>query len=284
MRVSRMKKLDKERRHPVLGVEIRGLNLSADLSQDTIEAIRNTVEEEGVLVIPSQSLTDQQQVDFSRRFGDLERHPESEKRRVGHPETFYLTNVQADGELKDLIAPGTQRWHTDSSYREIPCTLSLLYAIDVPQQGGETEFVSTVHAYNQLPEDRRRGLEGVRVIHSYEHSNPDAWPKMSQEERDAVPPVSHPLVRTLDDGRRALYLGSHAARVEGLNEEEGRRLLVELLDLATREPFIYQHRWKKGDLLVWDNRLTLHRVRPYASTREKRVLRRTTVCGTERVR
>ena len=264
------------------GDMVDGLDLKARLADEISLEIAALVHREGVVLFRGQELDEAQQVAFSRGLGELELHPDKLKQKGTHPEIFDLSNVREDGHLEDPLGTGTERWHTDSSYREIPCTLSILCAVEVPSRGGHTEFANACHAWERLPVDRKADLEGLRVVHSYQHSSPDSWATMSDAERAAVPPVEHPLVRPLADGRHALYLGSHASHVVGLPVDEGRALLQELLEHVTAPTGLYRHRWRVGDLLVWDNRVTQHRRTPYRSRSDRRVLRRTTVCGTDR--
>jgi alpha-ketoglutarate-dependent taurine dioxygenase len=261
---------------------VDGLDLSGPLASEISAEIVALAHREGVLLFRDQNLDEAQQIAFSRGLGELELHPEKLKQKATHPEIFDLSNVRENGRLEDPLGTATERWHTDSSYREIPSALSILYAVEVPPQGGDTEFADARHAWERLPEDRKAHLEGLRVVHSYRHSSPDAWATMSDAERANVPPVEHPLVRRLGDGRRALYLGSHASHVVGLTLEAGRALAQELLEHATAPAEVYRHRWRAGDLVIWDNRVTLHRRLPYRYDADRRVMRRTTVSGTER--
>lgn len=262
------------------GAVVDGLDLSVPPALEISAGIGAVAHREGILLFRDQKLDERQQIAFSRGLGELELHPEKLKQKTTHPEIFDLSNVREDGRLEDPLGTATERWHTDSSYREVPCSLSILYAVEVPPRGGATEFANACQAWDRLPATRQAHLEGLRVVHSYQHSSPDSWAKMSDVERATVPPVEHPLVRRLADGRRALYLGSHASHVIGLSLEEGRALLEELLEHVTAPDRLYRHAWRAGDLLIWDNRVTQHRRLPYRYDSDRRVLRRTTVCGT----
>ncbi|MEL7158959.1 MAG: TauD/TfdA family dioxygenase, partial [Actinomycetota bacterium] len=179
-----------------------------------------------------------------------------------------------------------ERWHTDSSFRPVPCLCTMLYAVEVPPEGGATQFADMVAAWAALTAERRRELDGLRVVHSYEYSranNPGEMEPMSPEERAKYPPVEHPLVRTNGDGTRSTYLGGHASHVVGRPEPEGRDLLASVEAEVTAEPFVYTHHWQPNDLVVWDNRTTLHRLLSYDIARHRRVMRRITVAGTEPV-
>lgn len=258
------------------------LDTSQALDSETLGQIQALAHRHGILLFRGQDLDEAQQVAFSRCLGELEIHPERLKQKAAHPEIVDLSNVREAGRLEDPLGTATERWHTDSSYREIPCTLSVLYAVQVPPRGGDTEFVDACRAWETLHPDRKAEIEDLRVVHSYEHSSPDAWETMSDAERAAVPPVTHPLVRRLADGRRCLYLGSHASHVVDRPTDEGRTLLQALLEHATAPEAVHRHRWRPGDLLIWDNRVTLHRRCPYRQHTDRRVMRRTTILGTER--
>lgn len=162
----------------------------------------------------------------------------------------------------------------------------MLYAVEVPDAGGETQFANMYAALEQLPPDLRSAVEGKRLIHSYVFSranNPGRMDPMSLEDQAQYPPVSHPWVRTHADGRQSLYMGGHASHVEGMDLKEGRELIEQVLDAATKPDFIYEHRWMDNDLVIWDNRSTLHRLRPYDIASRRRVMRRITVAGNEAV-
>ncbi len=246
--------------------------------------------EHGVLVFRGTAIAAERFVALGRALGELEILPEPDKRHPDHPEIFNLSNVRPDGEVVQFDEPqavflrGTERWHTDSSFREIPCLCTMLNAITVPNEGGETEFADMAMAYEALSEDRRAELDALKVVHSYEFSranNPGRMEPMSDEEKAKYPPVTHPLVRVHPGGRRSLYMGGHASHIDGRPIEDGRRLLEELVEFAGQERFVYRHRWQANDLVIWDNRSTLHRLRPYDIARHARVMQRITVAGTE---
>jgi alpha-ketoglutarate-dependent taurine dioxygenase len=231
-------------------------------------------------------------VALGEAFGQLEVLPEPEKRHPDHPEIFNLSNVRPDGSLVTFDEPqsvflrGTERWHTDSSFRTIPCLCTMLNAIEVPERGGETEFVDTTALFRSLPPDRQAELHDLRVIHSYRYSranNPGRMEPMTPEEEAKYPPVTHPLVRNLPSGEPGLFMGGHASHIEGMDEQAGRDLLAGLIELIDEHDVVLRHRWQPGDLVVWDNRSTLHRLRPYDIAAERRIMQRLTVAGTEPV-
>jgi alpha-ketoglutarate-dependent 2,4-dichlorophenoxyacetate dioxygenase len=172
-------------------------------------------------------------------------------------------------------------WHSDSSFKPVPSLCSLLSARIIPPEGGATEFASGRCAYPSLPDDVKRRIEGLIVVHDFAWSRDQVRPGFfTAEERAVYPPVRHPLVRTNPvNGRRSLFLGAHASHVDGMPVEEGRALLRELQEHLTRPEFCYRHEWGEGDLVVWDNRCVLHRATPYDTTRYKRLMQRTTISG-----
>jgi alpha-ketoglutarate-dependent 2,4-dichlorophenoxyacetate dioxygenase len=179
-----------------------------------------------------------------------------------------------------LYHTGNQLWHSDSSFKPVPAMASLLSARAVPSEGGETEYASLRAAWDALPLTLQAQLEGLVAVHSFAYSRGLIAPGLLLPEQEAaLPPVKQQLVRVnAVTGRRALYLGSHASHIVGLPVDEGRRLLRGLLEHATQPQFVFQHRWRVGDCVMWDNRAVLHRGRPW-DERQRRVMHRTTVAG-----
>jgi alpha-ketoglutarate-dependent 2,4-dichlorophenoxyacetate dioxygenase len=276
--------------HPVLGARVEGVDLAAPLDDATFRKIHDAFAEYSVLVFPGQRLSDEQQMAFTTRFGPLETTIKSigQERRL-HENMVDLSNVdpQADDRLmgwndrRMMYQSGNQLWHTDSSFKPVPAMASLLSGREVPPAGGETEYVSMRHAYATLPIELQRRLEGRVVVHSILYSRSTiAKGLFDPEHEQELPPVRQALVRANPvNGRKSIYIGSHAWYIEGLAYEESRRLLDELLAHTTRPECVYQHRWTQWDLVMWDNRCVLHRGRPWDATRYRRVMRRTTLAG-----
>jgi alpha-ketoglutarate-dependent 2,4-dichlorophenoxyacetate dioxygenase len=276
--------------HPALGARVEGVDLAAPLDDATFGKIHDAFQEYSVLVFPGQRLTDEQQMAFTTRFGPLETTIKSigQERRL-HENMVDLSNVdpQAEGRLmgwndrRMLYQSGNQLWHTDSSFKPVPAMASLLSGREVPPVGGETEYVSMRHAYATLPAELQRRLEGRVVVHSILYSRSTiAKGLFDPEHEQELPPVRQALVRANPfNGRRAIYIGSHAWYIEGMDYSESRRLLDELLAHTTRPECVYQHRWTRWDLVMWDNRAVLHRGRPWDATQHRRVMRRTTLAG-----
>ena len=272
--------------HPTLGAEVLGVDLrnplpAADFAE--IEAIFNRY---AVLVFPRQLLTDEQQMAFSRRFGPLETNPSyaGNKLRL-RPEIADISNIDYEGNIQPLDAPkrlfslGNHLWHTDSSFKHVPARCSLLSAREVPPSGGETEFADLRAAYDALPEERKRQLDGLVLEHSiYRSRSLIGFAEFDKEIYKKLPPVRQMLVRRHPgSGRMSLYLAAHASHVIGWPVEEGRRLIEELIAFATQPQFVYSHRWTVGDLVMWDDRCTMHRGRPYDEAKYRREMHRTTV-------
>jgi alpha-ketoglutarate-dependent 2,4-dichlorophenoxyacetate dioxygenase len=275
--------------HPALGAEVRGVDLTLPVSPGVFAEIEAAFNRHGVLVFPDQRLTDEQQLAFSQLFGPLEVNPNyaGAKMRL-RPDIADISNLDAEGQVlarddrRNLFNLGNQLWHTDSSFKRIPAKCSLLSARELPSSGpsggGETEFADLRAAWDALPEARRRELDGLVVEHSIFRSRSQiGFADFNDEIFKQLPPVPQALVRHHPaSGRTSLYLASHASHIIGWPVEKGRALIEELIAFATQPRFVYQHRWTVGDLVIWDNRCTMHRGRPYDDT-QRRVLHRTTV-------
>jgi alpha-ketoglutarate-dependent 2,4-dichlorophenoxyacetate dioxygenase len=273
--------------HPLFGAEIVGVDVKS-VDDRTFRAIVDAFDEHSVLLFPGQSLTDEQQIEFSRRFGPLETTIRSIASQSGTPDHIAnLSNVDAEnrlipaGDKRNVFNAGNQMWHTDSSFKKVPALASLLSGREIPPEGGETQFASMRVAYERLPADVQRFLEGKVAIHSFAYSRglvDDGL--LPPEHAPQVPPVRQALVRTNPvNGRKAFYVGSHACEIVGMPTAEARALLRELRLAATRPVLVYTHRWQVGDLVMWDNRCMLHRGRPWDESQYRRVMHRTTVAG-----
>jgi alpha-ketoglutarate-dependent 2,4-dichlorophenoxyacetate dioxygenase len=276
------------RLHPKFGVEISGVNLRQALDDSTWAHIWESFNEHSLLVFHDQPFTDEEQMRFAQLFGPLETTVKTlGKEDRLHPNLVELANVDEDGTLMDwsdrrmLYQSGNQMWHTDSSFKPVPAQASMLSGRTVPPEGGETEFVSCRVAWDALPPETQRQLDGKVAIHSFAYSRGLIDPTLLGKEAEALyPPVRQALVRANPvNGRKTVYIGSHASHIEGMALDEGRAILKELLGIATRPENVYQHRWRQHDLVIWDNRCLLHRGRPWDSRRYPRIMHRTTVAG-----
>jgi alpha-ketoglutarate-dependent 2,4-dichlorophenoxyacetate dioxygenase len=274
---------------PSFAAEIGDVDLSAPLAPSDLQDIKNAFATYAVLIFPDQHLSQDQHLDFARHFGPLETtialHRKDAQLRV-RKEFADVSNLGPDNEVwgKDsrqrMFQLGNRLWHTDSSFKRLPALASLLYARSIPTVGGHTEFADERAAYDALPEDMKRRLHSLVAEHSIFNSRAKlGFTNFSDEERAGLPPVPQVVVRTiLESGRKSLYLASHAGRIFGMPEQEGRALIEELVAHATQRQFIYTHRWRVHDLVIWDDRCTMHRGTDFDDLRWKRDMQRATVC------
>ena len=274
---------------PGFVAEISGLDLREPISADDVAVVQNAIDHHPVLVFPGPTLTNDQQIAFSRNFGPLSRATEYQKdpmkRRLGS-EMTDASNLSEDnqvlgaGDRRRMNNLGSRRWHTDGSFKKYPVKYSLLAARSVVRHGGETQFADMRAAYDALPEDLRQRVDGLIVEHNLLHSRRQVgFVEANDKERNELVAVHQPLVRVHPrTGRKSLYLSSHASHVVGWPLPEGLDLLYELTDRATQREFVYTHAWRLHDVVMWDNRVTMHRARPFPA-HEPRDMRRTTLVG-----
>lgn len=274
-------KLSVTRQGRTFFAEVRGVDISRVLDDDTYNAIRGALLEHGVLYFPEQEITDAQQEVFSGRYGTLEVTFEDPKLYTAH-----LSNIYNDGSIRELdsrkstFLRANQLWHSDSTMFQAPARISFLSAHAVAPEGGETQWADMRAAWEALPQARKIELDGLVVEHDFQKSRKAADYDFDEEERRRWPPLLHPLVRVHEEtGCKALYVGSQALRVVGLPLEKGQALIEELLEFATQDRFIYTHHWSVHDFMIWDNRRVNHRGRPWDENKYPRDLRRTTVKG-----
>jgi alpha-ketoglutarate-dependent 2,4-dichlorophenoxyacetate dioxygenase len=273
--------------HPRFGVEVVGLDVRR-VDDGTFGEIAGAFDDHSVLLFRDQILGDAEQIAFSERFGPLEITIRSiVQQGETPPEISNLSNVDAAdrliprGDRRNIFNAGNQMWHSDSSFKRVPALASLLSGREVPPQGGETEFASMRVGYEQLPDEQKGFLEGKVAIHSFPYSRGLIGDGLFEGDHAAqVPPVRQALVRANPvHGRKAFYVGSHACEIVGMPTAEARALIRELIAAATRPELVYTHVWRRGDLVMWDNRCMLHRGRPWDESQYRRVMRRTTVAG-----
>ena len=273
--------------HPALGAEVTGLDLRRPLDSATMKAVHDAWMEHLVLVFPRQRLTDEEQIAFSRQFGDLEVHHQAILKSSKTPEIFRVSNVDENGTLlpptEKTVAQlsVTRYWHTDSSFRANPSMGSLLRCVEVARSGGMTCFTNMYRVWEDLPERLKAQVRGRRARHDFEFLTTLAPTRtLTDAERAAMPPVWQPLVRRHPvTGRVSLYISPiYNDAVDGLERAAAGRLIAELTEMAGRTEYVYPHRWEADDLMIWDNRCTMHRVTPYDPA-ERRVMHRTTVVG-----
>lgn len=261
---------------PEFAVEISGVDLSVDLPPETFAEIKQLWLENKVAVFRDQELSDDDLVCFTARFGPLFVHVRSQFNDTSHPEIMLISNIKEDGRNLGELGNGDLAWHSDQSYSARPVFSTLMYAIEIPQAGGGTWFCDTARAYERLPETLKERVASIRQDFSIEVTVATQHVSLTEEQRQAKPPVTHPLVRTHPVlGRKSLYLSpAHSTGLSGLPGDEGAALLAELLDWAERPEFTYCHQWRVGDVIMWDNTSTMHR-RDAFSADERRMLKRT---------
>ncbi len=271
--------------------EVSGAHLGEPLARGDVEAIEAGMDRFAVLIFRGQTLTDEQQVAFSRNFGEIElaiggNVTKPEDRRLA----VELADVSNLAETNEILAPddrrglfnlGNQLWHSDSSYRTVPAKYSLLSARKIPKTGGNTEFADMRAAYDALDNETKEEIETLICEHSLLHSRSAlGFTDFTEAELETFAPVRQRLVRIHPvTGRKSLFLSSHAGSIEGWLMPEARALLRDLTEHATQPAFVYVHEWRQHDLIIWDNRQTMHRVRRFRWTKEVRDMRRTTIQG-----
>jgi len=275
---------------PCLAAEVDGLDLTRPLSPEAVAAIHAGMDTYAVLVFHDQKLDDEQQLVFTRSLGEIEHAIGTSLRAPDElrlPTTFAdVSNLDKDQKVfaradrRRLFALGNRLWHSDSSFKAIPAKYSLLHARSVPSRGGNTEFADMRAAWDALDAETRAEVEDLVCEHSQIFSRQQlGFTDFTDEERARFAPVRQRLVRTHPvTGRRSLYLSSHAGTILGWPVPEARAFLRDLVEHATQRQFVYAHRWRVGDLVMWDNRQTMHRARPFPA-HEPRDMRRTTLAG-----
>ena len=272
---------------PDFAAEIGGVDLREPLDRDTVAAISDAINHAGVLVFHDQFINDEQQQAFSRNFGELETTVRAYRKDFVPRLDVHMADISnldeknrvlPKNDRRRLNALGNRLWHSDSSFKRIPARFSLLSARVIPDEGGETQFADMRAAWDTLPEAMQRRVEGMICEHTQLFSRAKiGFTDWAPEEIEKMAPVPQVLVRTHPgSGRKSLFLSSHAGRIRGMEEPEARLLLMDLIEHATQPRFVYTHRWRVGDLVMWDNRCTMHRAREYDETRV-RDMHRTTV-------
>jgi alpha-ketoglutarate-dependent 2,4-dichlorophenoxyacetate dioxygenase len=278
--------------HPLFAAEVSPIDLKQVRDEATLAEIRAGMDEHAVLVFRDQVWSDAEHLGFAQRLdGALHTKLGSSvlhKNRFGNEALGDISNVDENGEImksdnrKRMYSLGNRLWHTDASFQDPPGRYSMLSAKVVPPVAADTEYADMRAAYDALPEAEAARLEGLRVHHSIAHSRQTLGFEFSESEQDALRGAIHPLVRTIPRSkRRSLYLASHASRIVDWPVPEGRLLLRDLIEHATQPRFVYRHHWRVGDLVIWDNRATMHRATPFDDARHRRELRRVTTLDIE---
>jgi len=273
--------------HPRFVAEVSPIDLRRVHDAATLADIRAGMDEYAVLVFHDQPFTDEEQLAFAKRF-DGELHTRTGaaalgKSRLGNEALSDISNldetgdVMKSGDRRRMYGLGNRLWHTDASFQDPPGRYSMLSARVVPSVPADTEFADMRAAYDALPAETKAQLEGLRAHHSIAYSRQTLGFEFSADEQEKLKGAIHPLVRTIPGSQRqSLYVASHASRIVDWPVPEGRLLLRDLIEHATQPEFVYRHAWRVGDLVIWDNRATMHRARPFEDTKHRRELRRVT--------
>src|SRR5882672_638619 len=268
-----------------LGAEICEIDVAKPMSEGQFGEIYRAFLDNGILLFRNQDITREQHIEFSRRFGELDRHESLPRdRHPKYPELLMVTNEpKPDGSASDTKYTGRQ-WHSDMSFTTQPSLGSLLKSYAVPEVGGDTLFANMYLAYDALSDGMKRLIAGLHGIHqsgTRKLANDNTGIARQAEQKKLNPPVAQPVVRVHPEtGRKALYIGEKVSRFEGLTEEESAPLIEYLVQHATKPEFVYRHQWRKNDILVWDNRCAMHQALGDFDETQLRHMERTTVLGT----
>ena len=272
---------------PCFAGEVAGIDLTKALSSEDAASIHAGMDDYAVLVFRQQPMDNDQHLAFSRSLGELE-HAIGTSLRASKDNRFPtnfadVSNLDKENrpfereDRRRLFAIGNRLWHSDSSFKETPAKYSLLHAHSIPSKGGNTEFADMRAAYDALDDQMKAKLEGLQCHHSIAHSRMTLGFEFSKDELEKLKGAVHPLVRTLPrSGRNSLYLASHASTIIGWQLQDARVMLRDLMEHATHPQFVHAHQWRDGDLVIWDNRATMHRATPFDDARHRRELRRVT--------
>lgn len=272
--------------HPTFVAEVGAIDLRTVSDPGTLGQIRAGMDRYAILVFRGQAFAGMEQVEFAQRF-DGELHAKTgsaaiAKNRFGNEALTDISNVGEGGDLlqasdrRRQYLLGNRLWHTDASFQDPPGRYSMLYSVVVPPVPADTEFADMRSAYDTLSDDGKQQLDGLRAQHSIAYSRATLGFEFTDKESQTLKGAVHPLVRTFKNGRKSLYLASHAGSIVGWPVPEARLLLRDLTEHATQPQFVYRHAWRVGDLVIWDNRATMHRGMSFDDTKYRRELRRVT--------
>jgi taurine dioxygenase len=268
---------------PKLGAEISGVSLAGDIPDEVFRAIYHAFLRYQVLLFPSQDVPPGRQVALARHFGEVQIHVMNQYHADGYPELYRLSNLDENGKPNGKHPDkGTLEWHTDGSWQRVTGHATIIYGEVMPETGGETHFCDMYGAYERLSDAWKARIAGLRAVHNLDFSRTRRHGEdlMTEEQKRAKPPVDQPIVRTHPEtGRKCLYLGDHAEYIVGMPYDEGRDIIEQLNAMAPHPDLTYEHRWKAGELIVWDNRCLMHRATGYDPATQGRVIRRCTVLG-----
>ena len=267
------------------GAQISNVDLSISINKEDIKAILKAIDDFSFLIFPDQSLSDDSHLEFTKLLGTPEPNHVAQGRDGIINYFGTIGNVQPDGTVQGnnhqhtKFLTGNNMWHTDSSFRKVPSFVSIMMAYEVPEEGGETQFVSARSAYARLPDDMKEKIDPLEVIHDYVFSRSKVA-EVDPKHAASLPPITQKLVRrNPNTGAKNFYIGSHAKEILGWNYDDSRLLLDELLAETVADEYVYTHTWQPGDLVIWDNRCILHRGTGYDADKYRRFMRQTRVAG-----
>jgi alpha-ketoglutarate-dependent 2,4-dichlorophenoxyacetate dioxygenase len=267
------------------GAQISNVDLSISIKREDIKAILKAIDDFSFLIFPDQSLSDDSHLEFTKLLGTPEPNHVAQGRDGIINYFGTIGNVQPDGTVQGnnhqhtKFLTGNNMWHTDSSFRKVPSFVSIMMAYEVPEEGGETQFVSARSAYARLPDDMKEKIDPLEVIHDYVFSRSKVA-EVDPKHAASLPPITQKLVRrNPNTGAKNFYIGSHAKEILGWNYDDSRLLLDELLAETVADEYVYTHTWQPGDLVIWDNRCILHRGTGYDADKYRRFMRQTRVAG-----
>jgi len=273
--------------HDCIGARVTGLNLKEPVSDAVLAELTDAWVEYKVLVLPDQTISDEEHVAFASRFGALEEHHQNIIKDSSLPQIFKVSNVDENGNVRppdsDVMSQLllTKMWHTDSSFREVPCMGSILHGIEVANEGGQTCFTNMQAVLEALPADLLAKIEGRRCRHDFANLNRiGSKYEPTAEEKAAMPPVWQPMIcRHPETGQKSLFISPiYNDAIEGMDAAEAKEVLDRLYEICSEPRFVYEHTWKPHDIVMWDNRCTMHRILPYDPV-ARRVSHRTTIVG-----
>ena len=271
--------------HDDFGAQISNVDLSISIKKEDVKVILNAIDDFSFLIFPDQSLSDDSHLEFTKLLGVPEPNHVAQGRDGIINYFGTIGNVQADGTVQGnnhqhtKFLTGNNMWHTDSSFRKVPSFVSIMMAYEVPEKGGETQFVSARSAYERLSDDMKEKIDSLEVIHDYVFSRSKVA-EVDPKHAASLPPIIQKLVRrNPNTGAKNFYIGSHAKEIVGWNYENSRLLLDELLAETVADEYVYTHTWQPGDLVIWDNRCILHRGTGYDADKYRRFMRQTRVAG-----
>ena len=272
---------------PEIGIELVGVDLALAIDDASLAAIRLAWIKHTILLVRNQiHLRPEELIAFARLFGTLDEHDQPQYCLAGYPEIALVSNIREGGRFIGAFRAG-RHWHSDAQYLRRPPSGSLLWAKEVPPEEGNTCFANMVAAYDALDPKLKRRIDGLRInfsrVRAYALYHPERKP-LSEEEKAKLPDVQHPVVRTHPEtGRKALYVGGaqHGGTVVGMPHDEGHALMEQLRAFATQPRFVYEHRWRVGDTIMWDNRSTMHCALPFDEESHRRLMYRVQIAGDE---